>query len=185
MRIPIITVIELLTAISAQNSFAQMVDYYSGRDTIKGDEIEYNIIHYDEWFILENVSDSLIHEPYRRIDTGETVSLPNGVGVMGYDEKQLNMILQQVFSEEEIKDFTKRGNSINIALMIDPQTGKIIDVGFEVGNQKRYNDPVLYSIPIQKFEQLEILLKQELMISGYQKYQNLTHVGLGIPIFLD
>jgi hypothetical protein len=177
----VVTLIALIL-ISLQTTYAQE-DYYSGYNTIKGVEIEYSIIHDDYGGVFfENVRNTLMDQPIIWNNTGER-AIPETMPFAERDEKKIREIIQKVFTRKEIKKYRKSQNIAEIGVIIDPMTGRSIEVAFTLTNLKEYDDPILFSIPIQKFELLEILIKQELLWEVAPEAEKASHIGHGFFLF--
>lgn len=159
------------------------VDYYSACDTIKGVEIVYIVTH-DEYggVYFENAKNSLMNEPIVWTDTGVR-AIPETMPFAERDNKIVNEIIHKVFTKKEIKQFRKSKNIAEVGVIIDPMTGKSMEVAYTLTNLKEFNDPLLYSIPIQKFELLEILIKQELVWKVSPESKKASHIGKGFYLF--
>ena len=168
-------------ALSTQVAFAQ-VDYYSKCDTIKGEEIEYNVTHERNWIFIENVNNQLSSEPIIWTDTGQFAMGETRPGA-GRDEKKIRSIVRRVFTRKEIRKYTKSKTAVEIGVAIDSKTGKSLEVGFTIENFESFNDPILLSIPISKFEKLEQLIKEELLWKVYPGSQAASYIGLSITLF--
>lgn len=182
MKTTLITLIALLAAITAQSSYAQMVDYYSGRDNIRVGDTQYNIFHYENWVILENDNNRILHKPITWKDTGEPI-LGDPRPSAELDEVKVNEITHQVFTQEEIDRYTSSNNYLSIGVVIDSQTGKTLEAGFILTNIRDYDDPIMLSIPIQKIEQLEELITKDLIWVVTPEWNNASHIELDITLF--
>ena len=182
MKTSRIVIIALLAVISAQNSFAQMADYYSGRDIIRVGDTQYDVLHYENWVILENLNNRILHKPITWRDTGEPI-LGDPRPSAELDELKVNEIINQVFTKEEINSYTSSNNYLSIGVVIDSQTGKSLEAGFILTNSRDYDDPIMLSIPIQKIEQLEELITKDLIWVVTPEWNNASHIERDITLF--
>ena len=121
------------------------VDYYSACDTIKGVEIVYIVTH-DEYggVYFENAKNSLMNEPIVWTDTGVR-AIPETMPFAERDNKIVNEIIHKVFTKKEIKQFRKSKNIAEVGVIIDPMTGKSMEVAYTLTNLKEFNDPLLHT----------------------------------------
>ena len=166
-----------------QSTFAQ-VDYYSACDTIKGDCITYKVTHYDFGIIfLENENNTESHKPIIWSDTGEMASIAERWPLAIEDEKQAQRLVREVFSRREIRKFRKSKNMVNIGVIVDAQMGKSIEVGYSLSNREEYGDPIMFSIPVNKFETLEQLIKEQLLWEVPSWAGAASHIERSIRLF--
>ena len=72
---------------------------------------------------------------------------------------------------------------VNIGVIVDAQTGKSIEVGYSLSNREEYGDPIMFSIPVNKFETLEQLIKEQLLWEVPSWAGAASHIERSIRLF--
>ena len=158
------------------------MDYYSDCDTIIGNSIVYKVFHDKHFVMIENITNKMSHEPIIWTDTGEKAYAETRPSAK-MDVKTVRKILRKVFTKKEIKQFNKSNDIAEIGVVIDPQTGKSLEVQFVLSNYEENDCPRMYSIPIQNIEQLEILIKQNLYWKITPLSEKASHIEFSFRMF--
>ena len=160
----------------------QEQNQYAGLFEIAGASNEYSVRHNTNYVRLENVCNAYLkEEPYDTV-TGETYTIANhpqpSVRVKQAD---LDAIVSQVFSEDEINTYTNKINPINMTYAVDSHTGKVLEVKFYLYH--RNNDNRLLSIPIEQLEKLEEKIKEQLVLTIPENGKNASYLMTRGSIF--
>ena len=99
------------------------------------------------------------------------------------DAVQFKKIVRDVFSDDEINTYAKSQGSVFLTYVVDPDSGKVLEVSFRIGINN--GDKTLLAIPIEKFYKLEVLIKQRLVchISEALKAENQSYALSGDTLF--
>ena len=99
------------------------------------------------------------------------------------DYEKFEQIVKLVFSSEEIKKYKEASGSIYLGYVVDPDSGRILEVRFDFWIPD--NDLTLLSIPIEKLWKLESLLKEQLVchISEALKAEKQSYALAGDTMF--
>jgi len=140
-------------------------DYYSGKDTVRTSTASYKVIHYDDYISVQNVNNVRMLSFQYDTKTGELLSMAQtGFPRADPDKAMFAEILKEVFTEEEIARYSQNGNNgMGMYFVIEPKTGKTLEVEFELNNSPHNHNPILLSIPVCKLERLETLMKEKLI----------------------
>lgn len=159
---------------------------YTGLLKIAGQSNEYSVTHntssYIPYILLENVNNVYLKEnPYDTV-TGETYTIANHPQPSVWVKKaDLDAIVSQVFSEDEINSYTNKVNPVTMTYAVDSHTGKVLEVRFYI--QYRNNDERLLGIPIEQFEQLEEKIKEQLVLTVPESGRNASYLRTEGSIF--
>ena len=126
-------------------------DYYTGHNTITGNTITYVINHGYSELGLHDIKDATYGKVAHNNKTGELISIPYPYQ-MNVQKEDLISMIKHTFSASDIKKYSNSQESIWIEISIDPETGRVIELGYWLHHKK---DKVLLGIPVNKFEDLE------------------------------
>ncbi|MCH3939824.1 MAG: DUF5043 domain-containing protein [Bacteroidales bacterium] len=146
---------------------ASSQDYYSGKTEIACYGEVYKILSASDFLYLSNKKNHLIDElrykvgsnPVRYYSYATGMGTPAGIDYDKYDE-----IVRKVFTDEEIEKYSRYGFII-IRYCVDTQTGRTLEVEFVSWYKKGVTGNPYNAIPIEKFYELEKLLKAEMVCS--------------------
>ena len=146
---------------------ASSQDYYSGKTEIACYGEVYKILSASDFLYLSNKKNHLIDElrykvgsnPVRYYSDATGMGTPAGIDYDKYDE-----IVRKVFTDEEIEKYSRYGFII-IKYCVDTQTGRTLEVEFITRYKKGVTGNPYNAIPIEKFYELEKLLKAEMVCS--------------------
>ena len=146
---------------------ASSQDYYSGKTEIACYGEVYKILSASDFLYLSNKKNHLIDElrykvgsnPVRYYSYATGMGTPAGIDYDKYDE-----IVRKVFTDEEIEKYARHGFII-IRYCVDTQTGRTLEVEFVSWYKKGVTGNPYNAIPIEKFYELEKLLKAEMVCS--------------------
>ena len=178
----------LLAALPCLSARGQ--DYYKGQTSLKAVDNEYEIHYYNDadtsrfrnstsiYISNKGIPDTRKTLPYLT-DTWEVLyeSL-----TFDYDAEELENIIKEVFTPEEIQKYYESRNYIVFSIIINPETGRPAEIGFSLKMQS--DDQVLCSIPITKIEQLENLMKQRFTFFIPKEYRTATYLWQRIYMFM-
>ena len=168
MKIKLFSLIILsLTLAMAFPPPASSQDYYSGKTEIACYGEVYKILSASDFLYLSNKKNHLIDElrykvgsnPVRYYSDATGMGTPAGIDYDKYDE-----IVRKVFTDEEIEKYSRYGFII-IKYCVDTQTGRTLEVKFITWYKKGVTGNPYNAIPIEKFYELEKLLKAEMVCS--------------------
>ena len=146
---------------------ASSQDYYSGKTEIACYGEVYKILSASDFLYLSNKKNHLIDElrykvgsnPVRYYSDATRMGTPADIDYDKYDE-----IVRKVFTDEEIEKYSRYGFII-IRYCVDTQTGRTLEVEFVSWYKKGVTGNPYNAIPIEKFYELEKLLKAEMVCS--------------------
>ena len=146
---------------------ASSQDYYSGKTDIACYGEVYKILSASDFLYLSNKKNHLIDElrykvgsnPVRYYSDATRMGTPADIDYDKYDE-----IVRKVFTDEEIEKYSRYGFII-IRYCVDTQTGRTLEVEFVSWYKKGVTGNPYNAIPIEKFYELEKLLKAEMVCS--------------------
>ena len=168
MKIKLFSLIILsLTLAMAFPPPASSQDYYSGKTEIACYGEVYKILSASDFLYLSNKKNHLIDElrykvgsnPVRYYSYATGMGTPADIDYDKYDE-----IVRKVFTDEEIEKYSRYGFII-IRYCVDTQTGRTLEVEFVSWYKKGVTGNPYNAIPIEKFYELEKLLKAEMVCS--------------------
>lgn len=159
-------------------------DYYSGKALIEGHDIEYVVTEIGGLVHIENLANIKSHAPIIWMDEGK-IAMWETRPMAECDYRTIRNNVLKVFKRNEIRKYSKGNNHIEIGFIIDPLSGKTIEVSFTLCNDQSREDNLLLSIPIEKIEQLELLLKQNLYWKVAPGSEKASHIGQSISLFWD
>ncbi len=174
----------ILLTFAAVSSSAQ--DYYSNKEYIKYNGIRYRVTHYPGSVYVENAANYMRETPRYKVGSDPILyyTYASGMGHMAVsDTIQFKKIVGKVFSDEEISAYAKSQGSVFLTYVVDPDSGKVLEVNFRVGINN--GDNTLLAIPIEKFYKLEVLIKQRLVchISDELKTEKQSYALSGDTLF--
>lgn len=184
MNILKLAISSFLLTFAAVASSAQ--DYYSSKEYVEYSNVGYRIIHYSGSVYVENAANYMRETPRYKVGSDPTVyyTYASGMGHMATsDAVQFKKIVRNVFSEDEINNYTKSQGRVFLTYVVDPDNGKVLEVSFRVGINN--GDKTLLAIPIEKFYKLEVLIKQRLVcqISDALKAEKQSYALSGDTLF--
>ena len=146
---------------------ASSQDYYSGKTEIACYGEVYKILSASDFLYLSNKKNHIIDElrykvgsnPVRYYSYATGMGTPADIDYDKYDE-----IVRKVFTDEEIEKYSRYGFII-IRYCVDTQTGRTLEVEFVSWYKKGVTGNPYNAIPIEKFYELEKLLKAEMVCS--------------------
>ena len=99
------------------------------------------------------------------------------------DAVQFKKIVRDVFSDDEVNTYAKSQGSVFLTYVVDPDSGKVLEVSFRIGINN--GDKTLLAIPIEKYYKLEVLIKQRLVchISEALKAEKQSYALSGDTLF--
>lgn len=168
MKIKLFSLIILsLTLAMAFPPPASSQDYYSRKTEIACNGEVYKISRASKGLCLSNKKNHLIDElrykvgsnPVRYYSDATGMGTPADIDYDKYDE-----IVRKVFTDEEIEKYSRYGFII-IRYCVDTQTGRTLEVEFVSWYKKGVTGNPYNAIPIEKFYELEKLLKAEMVCS--------------------
>ena len=155
----------LITACLTTSAYSQ--DYYSGKTEIACNGEVYKISFASGDLCVSNKKNHIIDElryevgsnPVRYYSYATGMGTPADIDYDKYDE-----IVRRVFTDEEIEKYSRYGFII-IRYRVDTQTGRTLEVEFVSWYKKGVTGNPYNAIPIEKFYELEKLLKAEMVCS--------------------
>lgn len=160
--------IQLLSAISvfmfALSFETNAQDYYSKVDSLEYAGVKYRITHYPGDIYVENAGNYMRNELRYKLGSNPIVYYTYATGMGHLAESntiKFNELVRKVFSENEIKEYTNSPDAVFLTYVVDPNDGEILEVSFRVRLYK--GDKALLAIPIEKFYELEMLIKRHLV----------------------
>ena len=165
MMKPFLLTLSITFSLAVANLQAQ--DYYTGKDTIKTATETFVVKNYGSYFSVQNVKNVKMNAFQYDTKTGKLLSMAEtGFPTAQPDKAMFAEILKEVFTKEEIAKFSNDGrNGIGLYFVIEPNSGKTLEVKFEILNIPESNNPIMLSVPVSKLERLELLMKQKLIWS--------------------
>jgi hypothetical protein len=155
-------------------------DYYTGKDTIKTATETFVVKNYGSYFSVQNVKNVKMNAFQYDTKTGKLLSeAETGFPTAQPDKAMFAEILKEVFTEEEIAKYSNDGrNGIGLYFVIEPNSGKTLEVEFEILNIPESNNPIMLSVPVSKLERLELLMKQKLfwLVPASNKWKNVSDI---------
>lgn len=143
---------------------ANAQDYYSNVDSLEYAGVKYRITHYPGDIYIENAENCMRNEFRYKMGSDPIVYYTYATGMGHFAEPntvKFNELVRKVFSEEEIKEYSNSPDAVFLTYVVDPGNGEILEVSFRVRIYKE--DKTLLAIPIKKFYELEMLIKQHLV----------------------
>lgn len=176
----------MLALVSVLSLSAKAQDHYSNKEYIEYNNIRYRITHYSGSVYVENAANHMRETPRLKVGSDPTVyyTYASGMGhVATSDTVQFKKIVRDVFSDDEINTYTKSRGSVFLTYVVDPDNGKVLEVCFRIGINN--GDKTLLAIPIEKFNKLEVLIKQRLVchISEALKAEKQSYALAGDTLF--
>ena len=179
----------MLTAMSMITSvFLHGQNYYMGKSLLRYNDVNYKITHYsfNNDILVENQANSLRNNLRYKVGSNPEVYYSEATGMGNFadsDYEKFEQIVKLVFSSEEIKKYKEASGSICLGYVVDPDSGRILEVRFDFWIPD--NDLTLLSIPIEKLWKLESLLKEQLVchISEALKAEKQSYALAGDTMF--
>lgn len=162
-------------------------DYYSNVGSLEYAGVRYRISHYEDDVFIENAANNMRDHLRYKIGSDPVVyySYATGMGHLAEsDSVAFDKIVRKVFSEDEIKEYTDCRGGVFLTYVVDPVNGRVLEVHFRI--KLRDGDETLLSIPIRKFYELEMLIKQHLVchISEELKAERQSYTLSGDDLFI-
>lgn len=158
----------------------QAQDYYTGKDTVKTATETFVVKNYGIFFSVQNVKNVKMNAFQYDTKTGKLLSMAEtGFPSAQPDKQMFETILYEVFTKEEIARYSQNGNNgLRMYFVIEPKTGKTLEVKFYLFNLPYNHNPILLSIPICKLERFETLMKQKLfwLVPASNKWKNVSDI---------
>ena len=168
MKIKLFSLIILsLTLAMAFPPPASSQDYYSGKTEIACNGEVYKISCASEGLCLSNKKNHMVDELRYKVGSNPVryYSYATGMGTPAdIDYDKYGEIVRKVFTDEEIEKYSRYGFII-IKYCVDTQTGRTLEVKFITWYKKGVTGNPYNAIPIEKFYELEKLLKAEMVCS--------------------
>ncbi len=175
---PLLLTLSITFSLAAANLQAQ--DYYTGKDTIKTATETFVVKNYGSYFSVQNVKNVKMNAFQYDTKTEKLLSeAETGFPSAQPDKQMFETILNEVFTKEEIAKYSNDGrNGIGLYFVIEPNTGRTLEVKFEINNCPEINNPIILSVPASKLERLELLMKQKLIwsIPKSNKWKNVSDI---------
>ncbi len=130
------------------------MDYYTGKDFVKGDSITYAVWEADRYIYavtLKNVSNKTIYPRHK--DSGELMRDPDQMPLLNADFDQVKNILADVIPPAQLSFLSQSKGYLGIYYWINDQ-GEILQVSFSI-NTHSADDKYMRSISPLQFEQIE------------------------------
>lgn len=184
----IVNIISILVLISVFSLNTEAQDYYSSKEYVEYNNVRYRVTHYPGSVYVGNTANHMREVPRHKVGSGPTVyyTYASGMGHMATsDAVQFKKIVRDVFSDDEINTYAKSQGSVFLTYVVDPDSGKVLEVSFRIGINN--GDKTLLAIPIEKFYKLEVLIKQRLVchISEALKAEKQSYALSGDTLFSD
>lgn len=159
-----------------------------GKSLLRYNDVNYKITHYsfNNDILVENQANCLRNNLRYKVGSNPVVYYSEVTG-MGHfadsDYEKFEQIVKLVFSSEEIKKYKEASGFIYLGYVVDPDSGRILEVRFDFWIPD--NDLTLLSIPIEKLWKLESLLKEQLVchISEALKAEKQSYALAGDTMF--
>lgn len=182
----LVNIISILVLISVFSLNTEAQDYYSSKEYVEYNNASYRVTHYPGSVYIENIVNYMRETPRYKVGSDPIVyyTYASGMGHMATsDAVQFKKIVRDVFSEDEINNYTKSQGRVFLTYVVDPDNGKVLEVSFRVGINN--GDKTLLAIPIEKFYKLEVLIKQRLVcqISDALKAEKQSYALSGDTLF--
>ena len=182
----IVNIISILVLISVFSLNTEAQDYYSSREYVEYNNVRYRVTHYPGSVYVGNTANHMREVPRHKVGSDPTVyyTYASGMGHMATsDAVQFKKIVRDVFSDDEINTYAKSQGSVFLTYVVDPDSGKVLEVSFRIGINN--GDKTLLAIPIEKFYKLEVLIKQRLVchISEALKAEKQSYALSGDTLF--
>lgn len=175
---PFLLTLSITLSLAAANLQAQ--DYYTGKDTIKTATETFVVNNYGSYFSVQNVKNVKMNAFQYDTKTGKPLSMAKtGFPSAQPDKAMFAEILKEVFTKEEIARYSQNGNNgLRMYFVIEPNTGKTLEVKFYLFNLPDNHNPILLSIPVCKLERLEILIKEKLiwLVPASNEWKNVSDI---------
>ena len=183
----IVNIISILVLISVFSLNTEAQDYYSSKEYVEYNNVRYRVTHYPGSVYVGNTANHMREVPRHKVGSDPTVyyTYASGMGHMATsDAVQFKKIVRDVFSDDEINTYAKSQGSVFLTYVVDPDSGKVLEVSFRIGINN--GDKTLLAIPIEKFYKLEVLIKQRLVchISEALKAEKQSYALSGDTLFL-
>lgn len=182
----IVNIISILVLISVFSLNTEAQDYYSSKEYVEYNNVRYRVTHYPGSVYVGNTANHMREVPRHKVGSDSTVyyTYASGMGHMATsDAVQFKKIVRDVFSDDEINTYAKSQGSVFLTYVVDPDSGKVLEVSFRIGINN--GDKTLLAIPIEKFYKLEVLIKQRLVchISEALKAEKQSYALSGDTLF--
>ena len=171
--------------------FLLCMAYSSTKTEVTCRDITYKLwtIHdkYDTYFIenkANHMRDQLRYEVGS--DPVHYYSYATGMGEFAdVDTTSFNSIVRSVFTPEEIRRYTDARGGIYIGFVVDPNSGRVLEVRFDLTANKQDTGVFTELLTMEKFYQLEKQFKENLVcgISEKLKSQKQSYTLAGINLF--
>lgn len=155
----IVNIISILVLISVFSLNTEAQDYYSSKEYVEYNNVRYRVTHYPGSVYVGNTANHMREVPRHKVGSDPTVyyTYASGMGHMATsDAVQFKKIVRDVFSDDEINTYAKSQGSVFLTYVVDPDSGKVLEVSFRIGINN--GDKTLLAIPIEKFYKLEVLI---------------------------
>ncbi len=130
------------------------MDYYTGKDFVKGDSITYVLSHEEferlQWVMIRNESNKRFYPRYK--ETGKYMD-PSQMPLLNADFEQVKAILTDVIPPAQLSFLSQSNGYLMIFYWINDQ-GEILQVSFSI-NTHSADDKYMRSISPLQFEQIE------------------------------
>ena len=182
----IVNIISILVLISVFSLNTEAQDYYSSKEYVEYNNVRYRVTHYPGSVYVGNTANHMREIPRHKVGSDPTVyyTYASGMGHMATsDAAQFKKIVRDVFSDDEVNTYAKSQGSVFLTYVVDPDSGKVLEVSFRIGINN--GDKTLLAIPIEKFYKLEVLIKQRLVchISEALKAEKQSYALSGDTLF--
>ena len=159
-------------------------------------EVECNEITYklsEVWYVrydcfIENKANHMRDQLRYKVGSNPVRYYTEATGMGEFadvDTTSFNSIVRSVFTPEEIRRYTDARGGIYIGFVVDPNSGRVLEVRFDLTANKQDTGVFTELLTMEKFYQLEKQFKENLVcgISEKLKSQKQSYTLAGINLF--
>ena len=160
-------------------------DYYTGKtETSVLFRASYRIKHFSTIVKVSNKNNFWLDLPQINLSTNKAADWSyeqDPFALVYADENDIKKLVNSVFSQEQIEEFTMSDCRMRITMAVDPHTGRILEVCFYLLYTE--TDKTILKIPASKLYQLEKAIKNSIRCDIPDSSSNYSYLVAGGTAF--